>query len=172
MRSGRTKSCGCYRDTIRYSHSALWEPTHGLSKHPLHQIWRDIKTRCYNGKSNNYKYYGGRGIKLCEEWRDFQAFYDWSINNGYKKGLSIDRIDPNGDYEPGNCRWTTMKVQQNNRRNNHIIAIDRVEKTMAEWAKIYGIPYTVVKSRISIGWDEKEALTKPKGSKRLDGRKL
>lgn len=161
LRSGNTKSCGCYNRDKAMQNPALWKPKHGLSKHPLHQIWRNIKTRCGNKKSKEYKYYGGRGIKICDAWKDFQAFYDWAIKNGYHKDLSIDRIDTNGDYCPENCRWVSMKVQQNNRRNNKLLTINGETRTMSEWSDFYGVKYTVVKSRILNGWDAIDALTIP-----------
>lgn len=161
LRSGKTKSCRCYIREKSLENPALWKPKHGLSNHPLHQIWRDIKMRCDNPNMENYKHYGGRGIKMCDEWKDFQAFYDWSMKNGYEKGLSIDRIDTNGNYSPENCRWASMKVQQNNRRNNKILTINGETKTMSEWADFYSMKYTVVKSRIKNGWEPIDALTIP-----------
>lgn len=162
LRSGNTKSCGCYNFEKRSENPALWKPVHGLSNHPLMQVWADVKQRCYNEKSKAYKWYGERGVKLCEDWMAFKNFYDWAIKNGYKSGLTLDRIDPNGDYSPDNCRWVNMKIQQNNRRNNKLLNINGVTKTMSEWADEYGADYILVKSRISAGWEPERALSQRK----------
>lgn len=91
--------------------------THGLSKHPLFPKLNKMRSRCYNSKSDDYKYYGGRGITVCDEWlNNPQSFFDWALSNGYKKGLEIDREDNNGNYEPSNCRWVTHDVNSQNTR--------------------------------------------------------
>ena len=117
LRSGNSKSCGCLsRDTAQNSHIV-----HGGKGTRLYRIWAGIKARCECPGCSNYKNYGGRGIKICREWRyDFAAFRDWALSHGYQDDLTIDRIDNDKGYSPDNCRWATMKEQQNHRRNNAI----------------------------------------------------
>lgn len=124
--SQKKKSCGC----IHKEQLIQRNKTHNLSKSKLYKRWIIIKNRCYNKNSKDYKYYGGRGIKVCDEWKnDFISFYNWAIQNGYYEHLekygnvdtTIDRINVNGDYEPSNCKWSTQKEQANNKRKNIII---------------------------------------------------
>lgn len=113
LKTGHTKSCGCYKreKTIKRNYR------HGLCKTRLYSIWHDMNTRCYYKNTDFYKYYGGRGIRICDDWKyDFVNFYNWSISNGYKDNLSIDRINVNGNYEPNNCRWATNLEQALNKR--------------------------------------------------------
>ena len=125
---------------------------HGLSRTPLHRVWRLMKTRCYNPHHDRYKDYGGRGITVCDEWREnFIAFYEWSISNGYSQGLQIDRINNDGPYAPDNCRWTTRKVQANNRRTNHPITFMGETHTIKEWSEITGIHQNTIRARLEKG---------------------
>ena len=113
LTSGHTKSCGCLSVEMTNNRNR----THGLRNHPLYRVWYSIKARCYNPKRERFKDWGGRGITMCEEWRNnFKAFYDWAMANGYKEGLQIDREDNDGNYTPENCRFVTAKVNSNNRR--------------------------------------------------------
>lgn len=112
--TGNTISCGCeHRKVVKEVSS-----THSMSKDRIYKIWAGIKVRCYNNKCESYFRYGGRGIKVCDEWKDdFMNFYNWAMNNGYKDDLTIDRIDVNGNYEPDNCKWIPLCEQSWNKRN-------------------------------------------------------
>lgn len=148
----KQKSCGCVKK--------VGNPTHGLYYTRQHRIWALMKDRCYNEKSPNYKYYGGRGIKVCEEWKNsFSTFYEWAMNNGYADNLSIDRIDVNNDYCPENCRWATSTEQNNNTRKNKRIVYDSESHTLSEWAIIKNIPVSTLWSRLyRYGWSTKKSL--------------
>ena len=138
--------------------------THGQQPRKMFNAYVNMKTRCYNPNYHLYKNYGGKGIKICDEWlgkNGFINFREWSFKNGYKDELSIDRINNNGNYEPNNCRWVTMREQQNNRTNNHLVTIEGKTQTLAEWCRYYGIKYANVMARICNGWSEYDALTKP-----------
>lgn len=153
LTKGVTNSCGCFRKE---------KPTkHGMTHTRIRRIWSTMKQRCYNDNNIGYKNYGKRGIVVCDEWKnDFQAFYEWSMANGYTEEMSIDRIDVNGNYEPSNCRWVSMKEQQNNRTDNHYITHNGETHTMSEWADIVGIPYGTLNSRINtLHWSIERALT-------------
>lgn len=107
--------------------------------------------RCYREKAANYYLYGGRGIKVCEEWHNVEAFEKWAISNGFEKGLTLDRIDVNGDYCPENCRWATRKQQANNRRNTISVTIDGITKTLSEWADFSDICWSTINNRYHDG---------------------
>ena len=126
-----------------------------------------MKSRCYNSNVPNFVDYGGRDITICEEWlNDFELFKSWSLENGYRKDLMIDRIDNDGNYEPSNCRWSTRKEQNSNRRNNRLVEIDGVTKTFAQWADDLGINRSTALYRVRAGKTEYEALTMPVIKKR------
>lgn len=128
----------------------------------LSGIYHGMMYRCYNPKCKSYKDYGARGITVCEEWRnDKQAFIDWAYANGYKDELSIDRIDNDGNYNPWNCRWVTIKQQVNNRRCNFYIKAFGTVKTASEWGEIIGLDRKTLVNRIKGGMEPKKALTTP-----------
>lgn len=121
-----------------------------------------MKERCYNEKNNSYKDYGGRGIKICEDWlNDFAKFYDWSNENGYKEGLSIDRIDVNGNYTPENCRWADWEEQENNRRDNIHINVNGKDFTISQLARLIKSSPSSVAWRLKHGWSADDIINKP-----------
>lgn len=136
---------------------------HGLRHSRLYGIWLQMKNRCYNLKTERYPDYGGRGITICNEWKDdFKAFYDWAMSHGYQENLTIDRINNDGNYEPSNCRWITRERQAINKRNNHNITFNGETHCYAEWARITGIPRHAIVNRIAhYGWSIDRALTTP-----------
>lgn len=158
---GRVKSCGCLRrETTAKMGKA--NATHSEYGTRLYHVWQGMKQRCSYAKGFAYTDYGGRGIYVCDEWRNsFEEFRDWAMANGYRDDLSIDRIDVNGNYEPSNCRWATMKIQQNNRRNNRLLTINGVTMTLAGWADKTGISSACIANRLSYGWPEQDLLIEP-----------
>lgn len=151
LMNGNTKSCGCGK----YIH-----PGQGLRGTPLYSTWYGMKQRCYYKKAIKYKNYGGRGIQVCDEWRnDPKAFCDWAIANGWEKGLSLDRIDNDGNYEPANCRWISQKEQCNNRGNNVLLTHDGQIHTIPEWSKLTGLSETTIRGRVASGWGHDKVLT-------------
>lgn len=114
---------------------------------PWYGSYHAMMDRCYRKGSANYKFYGERGIEVCKEWHNIERFEEWTKESGYKKGLTLDRIDVNKNYDPSNCRWITMKQQCNNRRNTIIIDYDGESHSLSEWAEILGIKYSTLNNR-------------------------
>lgn len=158
--SGNTKSCGClHKQQLSQSSTK-----HGFRKNGnvtrLYHTWQNLKNRCENKNLPDYKFYGARGISVCNEWRnDFQAFYDWAMGNGYAENLTIDRIDTNGNYEPSNCRWITIQAQQRNKRTTVYLTYNGETLPLIDMAEKYNIPYRILYQRIYHGWDIKRAIT-------------
>lgn len=151
---GRTPSCGC----LYHKHRAAAAYRHGLARHPLYHIWQGIKQRCYDKNLSAYSNYGGRGIAVCDRWlKGFVYFYE-DMHPTWKKGMSIDRIDVNGNYCKENCRWVDMKAQQRNKRNNHII----YDVTVTEFAEKCEVDRGTIYARIRRGVPE-ELLGTPVG---------
>lgn len=151
----KSLSCGC-TSRERASEKII---THGYSKTRIYKIWKGMKKRCNNQNSSVYKFYGGRGISVCNEWmQSFELFYAWSIANGYKENLSIDRIDVNGNYCPDNCRWVDVETQHTNTRRNHMITIDGKTKILRDWSIESGVPASTIIRRLKDGWLEKDAV--------------
>ncbi|WP_339260903.1 hypothetical protein [Lysinibacillus sp. FSL K6-3209] len=135
--------------------------THGQSGTKLYYVWVEMRQRCRNVKSKKYKHYGGRGIQVCNEWQKFENFFKWSHSNGYKEGLSLDRIDVNGNYEPTNCRWATQLVQVNNTRKTPMYYYKGKEQSLADWARELNLNYYTLRSRARIGWTPKAMFETP-----------
>jgi hypothetical protein len=142
-------------------------------KEELNRIYKNLKTRCYNSNCPKYKNYGGRGIEVCKEWLNTErvingkshlskgriAFEKWALENGYVEGLTLDRIDVNGNYEPNNCRWVSMKIQGNNKTNNRLVTYKNKTQTLAQWCEELGINYKRVYRRItSLHWSIEKAF--------------
>ena len=117
-----------------------------------------MKSRCNNPNDGKYENYGGRGIKVSEEWNDFLPFYKWAMENGYSDKLEIDREDNDGNYSPNNCRWTNRKVQCNNFSRNHILSYKNETHTLQEWSEILGVNKSTLSTRAWRGWTNEEIL--------------
>ena len=163
LKSGAIRSCGCLSIEELQSRA-----THHKTKSRLYIIWNSMKKRCYQKNDIEYKYYGGRGITICDKWKDnFQAFYEWSIANGYdenaKRGeCTIDRIDVKGNYAPDNCRWVDKIIQANNKTNNQLITYNGETHTIAEWSRIKNISYATIYARFKIyNYSIEDVFNKP-----------
>lgn len=157
LKSGAVKSCGCLRRNNTKNR------THNMSHTKLYRVWANMKNRCYNQNLKSYKDYGGRGITVCDEWRDsFENFMNWAYSSGYTEHLTLDRIDNNGGYNPSNCRWTDPKKQANNRRSCVIYTHDGRSMNLREWCDYLNLNYKLVYNRIhKCGWDFEKAITEP-----------
>lgn len=166
---GAVRSCGCYHREEASERMRKTKTTHGKTNTRLYGIWGSMKGRCYLQSSTDYPWYGGRGIKVCDEWKDsFETFEKWAIENGYDPSAprgkyTIDRIDSNGDYCPQNCRFLTQKEQCNNRRNTRRIEFKGKSHTISEWAEITGLPAKTIRERLRYHkWSIEDILYKPR----------
>lgn len=157
LTSGRTRSCGCYyKDTRKTS-----ARTHGQTYTKLFHTWAGMLGRCRDSNRKDYLYYGGKGVKVCEEWNSFENFCEWAINNGYSENLTIDRIDGKLGYSPSNCRWVGWITQMNNTTRNRFIELNGEKHTLSEWSRLRGIPKSTIYYRLNKGYSEQEAITLP-----------
>lgn len=153
---GNSKSCGCLcRENTSKANS-----THRLTKHPVYKSWASMKKRCHGNDPHAYKYYGSRGIKMCERWERFENFWD-DMSPTWKQGLKIERINNDGDYCPENCKWATHSEQLRNTRLTRWLEFKGLRKSLAEWSEITAIPYKTIHSRLVYGWNVERALTAP-----------
>lgn len=163
LRCGKTHSCGC----LHKQQLAERVTKHGGRGTRLFNIWKNMKSRCYNPKNEKFAIYGGRGITVCEEWiSNYIAFRDWSLSHGYADHLTIDRIDNDKGYSPDNCRWATALQQARNKQHNHLIAYKNETKTLAEWAEKLCIDRRIISGRLKRGWSVEEAFETPVGERR------
>lgn len=164
LKHGRVKSCGCLRTESNLANKSK----HGLSKTHLYAVWNSMKERCYNKNNHNYLRYGGRGITVCEEWKNsFKEFSEWAFLNGYQEELSIDRIDNNGNYCPNNCRWVDKKTQNNNRNVSFMITYNGKTQNLSSWCEELNLPYFRTWQRIvQYGYSFEQAISLPKNKQR------
>ena len=147
--NGHTKSCGC----LKFS-----EDICGESHTRLYHIWKDMWKRCTSPGNDNYRWYGGKGITVCPQWRSYTQFREWAHANGYQDNLEIDRINSDGNYEPGNCRWITHKEQTNNMSSNRLIVYKDKTITAAQFSEMTGISYHVILRRLNKGWSAEKIV--------------
>lgn len=164
-----TESCGCKAKEASSKTIKRISTIHGMTGNRLHKRWIHMRGRCRNKKDLSY---GGRGIKVCDEWEnDFMSFYNWAIANGWKEnaGLTIDRIDNNGDYEPSNCRWVTVREQNRNKRGCMPITYNNQTKLLVDWERETGLP---IGARLKGGWSIEKAFTTPKMPHKINKKKV
>ena len=156
LKSGAIESCGCLQKENR--------TTHGLSKNPLYNTWANMIKRCTEPNSRSFADYGGRGITVDPRWKNFANFLE-DMEPTHKSGLTLDRIDNDGNYEKLNCRWTSHKEQTWNRRSNRVVSYQNQDKSLAEWCEILKLTYSLVQQRIKKGWTPEQAFELPYGSR-------
>ena len=164
LRTGNTRSCGC---GMHFKEGAL-NPKYkgGHSRTRVHRIWTAMKSRCFNPSVRSYADYGGRGVVVCQEWKEnFEAFYEWSIENGYADNLTIERKNVHGNYCPENCRWATRKEQSRNTRANVYLEIDGEKHLVCDLAEMYGLSKSTIYGRYRRGDKGKDLVRPAKASK-------
>jgi len=154
LKNNSIRSCGClYRESRKNNQYGY---KHGYSNSRIYHTWNLMLQRCTNPNHTAYKNYGGRGIQVCEAWLKFEGFLQDMVERPY--GMTLDRINNDGNYCKENCKWSTWQEQQRNRNNNKLITINGVDKCLAEWCEIYNLPYGRTLDRIRYGWTPEEAL--------------
>ena len=148
LSTGNTRSCGCLKREI----DSYVNATHGQSKTKLYSVWSNLKERCDKPENKSYSRYGGRGITYSSEWKHFEPFYNWAIATGYKEGLTIDRINPNDNYCPENCRLISLASQSRNKSNTIYVTIAEDTKPLAEWCEIHNVKYPTALWRYHHGY--------------------
>ena len=165
LTTGKTHSCGCLASETTASRNYK----HGYTGTRLYQVWNNMLRRCRDPHNKRWDIYGGRGISVCNEWKGengFVNFREWAIASGYDENAkyfdcTLDRIDTNGDYEPSNCRWISMREQCKNRRSNVRITYHGITKIASEWSEFFGVSSDFFNQRLRKGWDAVKAIEKP-----------
>lgn len=154
--NNKTKSCGCYtKDNPP-------KRTHGMSDTRIYEIWKNMKRRCYDKTNHRFLNYGGRGITICDEWRnDFVSFHKWAIDNGYTNELTIDRIKVDGNYEPSNCKWSTKLEQSYNTTRTHYLTYNGKTQCISQWAKELNLTCSAIQHRLQRNWTLDRIFTTP-----------
>lgn len=159
--AGKLQSCGCLK-IERTAAMGVANKTHGFSKRgKLYHVWTQMMRRCYSPGSKDYPGYGGRGIAVCDEWRDVAAFFAWAHGAGYREGLTIDRINNGGPYSPRNCRFIENKFQGKNTRRVRFLTINGVVMSVSDWSRRSGIKYRTILQRLNMGWPAERAVMEP-----------
>lgn len=159
LRQGKSRSCGCLKREVTAAMGRACA-THGKFGTPEYSCWAQMKRRCERPKCRAYPNYGGRGIRVCDHWATFQPFFA-DMGPRPSPQHTIERVDTNGNYEPGNCKWATMGEQSRNRRDTVLVTIDDRTMCMKDWAAEMGIPQSTVQSRLARGWTPMDALQRP-----------
>lgn len=146
--AGKTQSCGCFASESRAEFCRRTKRKHGQGATKLYYVWTGLRTRCNNPRNMFFKHYGGRGITYTKEWESFETFRDWALASGYEEGLSIERIDVDGNYCPENCMWIPCGDQQKNKTNAVLITKDGETHSVAEWARITGLTDSTIRKRM------------------------
>ncbi len=166
LRSSPTRSCGCRARKLMKK----LKTKHGKRNTRIYEVWCSMKKRCLNPNKRSYRWYGAKGVSVCEEWMDFQPFYDWAMANGYQDDLTIERKDVKGNYEPTNCIFIPIRRQNDNKTNSRYVSYNGETKTIGEWAREFGLSYAALVGRINRGWPIEKALTMPQGEAAHGGR--
>ena len=165
LKNGAVKSCGCLRSEMVSNKNYR----HGMSETKIYKTWKSMKYRCFNSNADEYERYGGRGITICKDWLIFENFCNWAMQNGYDDSLTIDRIDNDGNYEPNNCRWISLRKQMRNKSINRKLTYKGETKCLIEWAEYFEINPSTIRTRIDrYGWPVEKALETPARIKRKD----